>query len=308
MKEESGEVKPKAVAAKRPTKKKPKDKPKRPLSAYNFFFKEEREKILKVVLAEDPEKEKAENDPASEDFLKEEQLGKLRKEGGKVSFEEMGKLIGQRWKNIDPDRLTRFSELAAEDTERYKKEMVDYNGRQEAKMRSEALKPPPAFAGREMKAGDGRPGYPEGMNGMNFNPAMAAGGGGGGYPYGMEGFSGYGMPGGMPMGMYGYGGYPGMGGQGMAGGGSAEAMARMNSQMQDAAAQQYGGGMYGMGGFQGGMMGYGGQGGGQGHPGQQGDGYDQQQQGPPPPGMDPQGQGGYGGYGQGGGQGGWGQQ
>ena len=53
----------------------------------------------------------------------------------------MGKIIGARWKNIDPDRLAKFSELASEDTERYKKEMQSYNGRQEAKMRSEALKP-----------------------------------------------------------------------------------------------------------------------------------------------------------------------
>lgn len=240
MKEEATETKPKVAAAKRPTKKKPKDKPKRPLSAYNFFFKEEREKILKVVQAEDPEK--VENDPESEDYLSDEMLGKLRKEGGKVSFEEMGKLIGQRWKNIDPDRLTRFSELATEDTDRYKKEMVDYNGRQEAKMRSEALKPPVPFVNREMKGADPRQAYPEGMG---FQPGgMAASG----YPYGMD-FSGYGMP----MGMYGYGGYP-MAGQGM----GADAMARMNGQMPDGAAQ-YGGGMYGMmgGGFQGGMMGYG---------------------------------------------------
>ena len=59
------------------------------MSAYNFFFNEEREKILKVVLAEDPEK--VENDPESEDYINEETLGRLKKEGGKVSFEEMGK-------------------------------------------------------------------------------------------------------------------------------------------------------------------------------------------------------------------------
>lgn len=91
------------VSHKRPSKKKPKDKPKRPLSAYNFFFKEEREKILKIVTAEDPET--VENTPDSEGYIDPETLSRLRKEGGKVSFEEMGKVIGQRWKNITPDKL-----------------------------------------------------------------------------------------------------------------------------------------------------------------------------------------------------------
>lgn len=122
----------------------------------------------------------------------------------------MGKLIGQRWKNIEGDRLTRFSELATEDTERYKKEMSEYNGRQEQKMRSEALKPSaPAFSRADMGKGGhmmdpSRGGYPDGMGGSAFgNPAM------GGYP-------GYGMGFGYGMGMEGmypppYGGYPPMG-------------------------------------------------------------------------------------------------
>lgn len=220
---------------KRPTKKKPKDKPKRPLSAYNFFFKEEREKIIKVVLAEDPSAVK--QDPDDDGFLDAETIGRLKKEGGKVSFEEMGKIIGQRWKNIDPDRLSKYSELAAEDTERYKTEMQAYNGRQEAKMRSEALKPPVSFAGSSAAGAmpgdrpgvsypDGRGGYGDmtgaGFPGMPANgmgpssmgpggPAsMGPGGMSSGYGYGYGDFSGYGnmgmnpYGGGMPMG---YGGY-----------------------------------------------------------------------------------------------------
>lgn len=176
-----------------------------------------------------------------------------------MSFEEMGKIIGQRWKNIDPNRLTRYSELAAEDTERYKKEMTEYNGRQEQKMRSEALKPPPAPALSRTNMSQGamssmmdasRAGYSDSMQAYAGAAGMAAG-----YPYGGMDFSAYGM--GMG-GMY-YGGYPGMGGgggqEGMGGGGGGGGA--MGGRMEGGA--QYGGGMYGMmgaGGFQG-MMGYG---------------------------------------------------
>ena len=296
------ETKPKTISVKRPSKKKPKDKPKRPLSAYNFFFKEEREKILKVVLAEDLTEVK--NDPDTEDYLGPEQLGKLKKEGGKVSFEEMGKLIGQRWKNIDPDRLAHFSDLATHDTERYKKEMISYNGKQEAKMRSEAQKPPPSSFAAKPGAGMMAPantGYGDSSNASAFQ-AQQAGNMAGYYGMGMD-FTGYG---GMPMGaMYApYGGYSnlqGTGGQGMSGA-SAEQMARL----QEVAMQQYGGGglysamMSGGGsGFPSGMgMGYGG------GAGQNQGGFDQSgsQQG-----MDPsQNQGGgmyYGANGQGWGQG-----
>jgi len=285
-----GKVKDKmpASAVKRPTKKKPKDKPKRPLSAYNFFFKEEREKILKVVLAEDPEK--VENDPDSADHINEEMMTRLKKEGGKVSFEEMGKLIGQRWKNIDPDRLAKYSEMAAEDTERYKKDMQAYNSRQEAKMRSEALKPPVwnsgAVGARGARAdglqlpGGKAGGAAAGVMGMQesargagayqdaiagMNPAYAAQAGGmaaGGYnPYAGMDLGAYGGMAQQHMGMTAAGMYQGYGaGYGMPGGvGDASQAARgqFGGAAPGGAAGMYGQmmGMGGAGGFQAGMMG-----------------------------------------------------
>jgi hypothetical protein len=189
------------------------------------FFKEEREKILSVVLADDPEKLKEAN-PEGDDHLDEEAIGRLKKEGGKISFEQMGKLIGHRWKQIDPDRLQKYSALAAEDTERYKNEMQTYNGMQEAKMRSEALKPiAPPFKLPQSAA------YDVGAASAAF-----------GHPSGPSAYAGYGVHPGVDysqyqMGMYGGYGYPGMG--------SADPSAQAGVAPQSAAAgQQFANALY----------------------------------------------------------------
>lgn len=83
--------------------KKPKDMPRRPLSAYNIFFKEERAKLLA-------------------DRQAKSQTGEE-----KIGFEKMAKTIGKRWKELSPEEFDRCKQLAREDTERYRREMDAYH-------------------------------------------------------------------------------------------------------------------------------------------------------------------------------------
>lgn len=119
--------------SKKPRKKKPKDKPKRPLSAYNYFFREEREKITKFLLNKD-------DTYGIETGLDPEHTRQLMTEKGKVKFEEVGKLIGKRWKTLSDtpkgeEEVKRYASLASSDAERYKKELREYN---ETKAKEEA--------------------------------------------------------------------------------------------------------------------------------------------------------------------------
>jgi len=87
----------KATSAKKKRRHKPKDFPKRPLSAYNIFFKETREAIL------------AENEGKSE-----------------IAFQTMAKEIASRWKNLNPEDKQRVSSLAEKDMKRYREEVKTY--------------------------------------------------------------------------------------------------------------------------------------------------------------------------------------
>jgi len=71
-------------------------KPKRALSAYNLFFRSERERIL------------------------DEETQKI------VGFAALARTVAANWKNIDGDERKYFEDIAKEEKERYKREMQQW--------------------------------------------------------------------------------------------------------------------------------------------------------------------------------------
>ena len=107
---------------KRTRKKKPKDSPRRPLSAYNFFFKDERKRILQAI----PVKE---SETSEEDRIRDSITwpGKKKAPHGKIGFESLAKTIGARWKKLDKKSMKYYKALATKDLHRYAAEMVEYD-------------------------------------------------------------------------------------------------------------------------------------------------------------------------------------
>lgn len=106
-------------------RKKPKDRPKRPLSAYNIFFKEERARILEKLPDKEDENNEVKEEEEEEAEAGEEKKGKKRPHG-KIGFENLAKVIGQRWQELGPDQVTYYKKKAEEDMKRYKQEMETY--------------------------------------------------------------------------------------------------------------------------------------------------------------------------------------
>ena len=94
-------------------KKKPKGVPKRPLSAYNLYFQSERAKMM---------------DDADKGLCE------------RIGFEDLGKIIGSRWRALSSSKRKGYEELAEKDSDRYRREMDNYNQkkREEKKMIDDA--------------------------------------------------------------------------------------------------------------------------------------------------------------------------
>jgi hypothetical protein len=142
--------------------KKPRDMPKRPLSAYNYFFRTERGKFV----AEQAVKEAAGAGTTAQDATQAEEQG-----GEKVKsslFATMGKTIAKRWKEIVPEELKEYKALAAVDSKRYRAEMDEYHaGRAKRSLPKKERKDSPVSKQAELPASQpAAPSFLEGISGL----------------------------------------------------------------------------------------------------------------------------------------------
>jgi len=120
--------------------------PRRPLTAYNLFFRDERAKIIADIEADsgpdDLKSSESETRPqlSTEEFLKQRVPGskrQRRRPHRKIGFRVLATIIGGRWReleNVDRERLVKYREIAADDLKRYMKEMKEFREKEKKKL------------------------------------------------------------------------------------------------------------------------------------------------------------------------------
>lgn len=102
--------------------KKDKDHPKNALTAYNLFFRDERKKVLSSIEVSDD--------------TKNTRLSNRNRKGrsdphGKISFSELGKTIGQNWRNASEETKGKYNEMALVEKIEYEKKVEEYKRKKE---------------------------------------------------------------------------------------------------------------------------------------------------------------------------------
>jgi hypothetical protein len=92
--------------------------PKRPLSAYNIFFRKERQALLG-------------EDIAKEHVITDQSRRKHRKTHGKIGFADMARMVGEKWKKLDTTKKQAFEEQADHEKTRYIQELDVWKKTQE---------------------------------------------------------------------------------------------------------------------------------------------------------------------------------
>ena len=122
---------------------KPADMPKRYLSAYNLFYREERERMLKAgkgsqaeSLSEGGEIVVGETDggmgaemtvtPRLPDPDAPKNATRKHARSSGIGFANLTRIVAENWKNLDPALKAPFEEVAKKDKERYQRQMVEW--------------------------------------------------------------------------------------------------------------------------------------------------------------------------------------
>jgi HMG (high mobility group) box len=109
--------------------KKPADMPKRPLSAYNIFFRDERERILGTG-SEGKREEEDESRTTGKSGTK-----KQKKTSG-IGFANLAKSIAAKWKELEDDVRLPYEKIAATEKKKYDELVAEWRLKQAAKKKA----------------------------------------------------------------------------------------------------------------------------------------------------------------------------
>ena len=108
-------------------RKKPKDMPRRPLSAYNIFFKHERPALISRYEKGEPQPDFDSN------MAKAVEAGKNKDKA--AVFQAASRTLAERWKLMAPRERESFERQADEALKNYRKQITEYQLKKETQKR-----------------------------------------------------------------------------------------------------------------------------------------------------------------------------